>query len=350
MRILIVTQVVDLNHPVLGFFHRWIEEFAKRCEKVTVICLQKGQFKLLSNVQVYSLGKENRQSRLKYLWQFYKFVLQEKKNYDTVFIHMNQEYILLAGWLWRIWGKNILFWRNHAKGNWLTRVAVFFAHKIFYTSPQSFTARFAKAQSMPVGIDTELFKPDPQVERRPHSILALGRISPVKRLDIFVEALIKLHQEGERFHATIVGSPATDHDRGYEQKLHRLAAPLVDAGVLVFKPAVPHNQTPRIYQSHEIYVNLTPLGSFDKTIVEAMSVGVVTIFSNRIAGQGLSTPSVRNLFLEEIDAAYLADKIRRVFGLDSKEEQKIRGEMMSYAKGNSIDALFSRMILWPKNQ
>jgi len=43
MKLLIVTQKVDINDDVLGFFHDWIKEFAKNCEKVTVICLGKGE-------------------------------------------------------------------------------------------------------------------------------------------------------------------------------------------------------------------------------------------------------------------------------------------------------------------
>ena len=59
MRLLIVTQVVDQNDSVLGFFHRWIEEFAKNCEKVHVICLKESVHNLPENVAVHSLGKES---------------------------------------------------------------------------------------------------------------------------------------------------------------------------------------------------------------------------------------------------------------------------------------------------
>ena len=56
-RLLITTQAVDLDDPVLGFFHRWIEEFAKHCESISVICLKEGRHDLPDNVHVYSLGK-----------------------------------------------------------------------------------------------------------------------------------------------------------------------------------------------------------------------------------------------------------------------------------------------------
>ena len=62
MKLLICTQKVDTNDDNLGFFHDWIKEFARHCEKVTVICLYKGEYGLPKNVIVKSLGKENTHS------------------------------------------------------------------------------------------------------------------------------------------------------------------------------------------------------------------------------------------------------------------------------------------------
>lgn len=59
MRLLVVTQAVDKQDPVLGFFHRWLEEFAKHADQLIVICLREGTHSLPSNVRIYSLGKEN---------------------------------------------------------------------------------------------------------------------------------------------------------------------------------------------------------------------------------------------------------------------------------------------------
>src|SRR3989344_8687589 len=58
MRLLIVTQKIDRDDDLLGFFHQWICEFARHCESVTVICLEKGEYALPANVRVLSLGKE----------------------------------------------------------------------------------------------------------------------------------------------------------------------------------------------------------------------------------------------------------------------------------------------------
>ena len=151
MKLLIVTQKVDKNDPVLGFFHRWVEEFAKHYDQVTAICLGEGQYHLPPNVKVLSLGKERKMYVINYVLNFYRYIWAERRNYDAVFVHMNQEYVLLGWKHWFFMSKPIYLWRNHAKGNLWTRLAVIFSKKVFYTSPQSYTARFKKAVQMPVG-------------------------------------------------------------------------------------------------------------------------------------------------------------------------------------------------------
>ncbi len=59
MKLLILTQKVDVDDDVLGFMHGWIAEFAKSCEQVIVICLQRGRYEFPKNVKVLSLGKMN---------------------------------------------------------------------------------------------------------------------------------------------------------------------------------------------------------------------------------------------------------------------------------------------------
>ncbi len=296
MKLLIITQTINKNDPVLGFFHRWVEELALRADKVTVICLEKGDFKLPANVRVLSLGKEAGGSRWRYILRFYKYVWRERGNYDRVFVHMNQEYIVLTGCFWRLWGKKIFFWRNHPHGNLLTRLAVLLSHKVFYTSPQSFTARFSKARQMPVGIDTDFFKPDPSVERKPDSILFLGRISPIKKALEFVEWFNGLD---EKFTATVAGA-ALPKDQAYEKLVRGRANFRIK-----FIGPVTQGEALKLYQSHEIYVNKTPAGSFDKTIFEAAAAGCKLMVDN---------PDAQNIHPEEHSLKKLAERLMAEMG------------------------------------
>jgi glycosyltransferase involved in cell wall biosynthesis len=271
MRLLIITQTVDKKDPVLGFFHRWLEEFSKNYEKVTVICLGKGEFNLPSNVSVYSLGKEEGASQLTYLYRFFKYIWALRRDYDAVFVHMNQEYVLLGYKHWLFMGKRVYMWRNHAKGTLLTQLAVLLSKRVFCTSPQSYTARFKKTLIMPVGIDTEFFRPNEALERIPNSILFLGRISPVKRVKEFV----KWFNELDPKHTATIAGEALLKDRAYGAEVKALASERIK-----FVGPVTQDEALRLYQSHEIYVNKTPAGSFDKTIFEAAACGTKLLLDN----------------------------------------------------------------------
>lgn len=292
---MILTQKVAKNDPVLGFFHRWIKEFAKNFEKVTVICLEKGGYSLPANVSVLSLGKEDTMiyhsvlRRLYYICRFYKYIWQERKNYDAVFVHMNQEYILLGWKFWKLWGKKIYLWRNHAKGNILTDLAVLLSHKVFCTSPSSYTARFKKTKLMPVGIDTEFFKPDPAVLRRPNSILFLGRIAPVKKVLEFIDWV-----KSTAYTATIAG-PILSEDRKYGEEVKRK----LNDKIKLIGP-VSQAEARKLYQSHETYANFTPAGSMDKTVFEAAASGAKLEVRN---------PDLKNVRVEDHSLTLLMQKL-----------------------------------------
>lgn len=346
--ILIITQTIDTNNPVLGFFHRWAKEFAKHCEKLTVICLEKGEYHLPENVKVFSLGKEKtadlresqhqnkfgtgqarrRLTRIKYILNFYKYIWQERKNYDSVFVHMNQEYILLGGLIWKLLGKKTMFWRNHPVGNFLTDIAVFFSDKIFCTSKYSYTAKFKKIQIMPVGIDTELFKRKLETKKMSNSILFLSRISPIKKPDLLIESLNLLNKEEINFNALIVGNPLLK-DKKYYQEIKDNVEKYNLSQKIVFRSGVANKETIEFYNKYEIFVNLSPSGMFDKTIFEAMACEALVLTSNK------------NL-IGEIDDAFifaennpqdLAIKLEKLLLLDDKE----RGDMSLFLRDYVVE-------------
>ena len=276
MRLLVTTQAVDLDDPVLGFFHRWIEEFSKHFDTISVICLKEGRHSLPSNVSVYSLGKEGGVSRITYVLNFYRYIWKLRSDYDAVFVHMNQEYVLLGGKFWWLRGKRVVLWRNHKKGSVFTRFAAAFSRAVCYTSPAAYVAGFRNAIRMPIGIDTGMFKPSGSAD--PHSLLFLGRLDAVKRPETLLKALDILARRGVLFNADIIGDPTPGRE-AFARELQKRFSSIPN---VAFRHAVRNDEAVAAYTSHGIYVNLTQSGSFDKTIGEAMACGCTVVAANEV--------------------------------------------------------------------
>ncbi len=331
MKLLIITQKVDRNDPVLGFFHRWIEVFSKNYEEVIVICLLQGEAKLPNNVRVLSLGKENGESKIKYIINFYKYIIQERDNYDKVFVHMNQEYILLAGIIWKILNKDIFMWRNHNIGNKLTDIAASFCKKVFCTSRFSYTAKYKNTELMPVGVDLENFKANPNINRIPNSILSLGRIAPSKNIDILVDALVEM--KNTDIVASIYGDSLLQ-DNTYYSELKRKGENHVD-----FYKGIPNTETIKVYSAYGIFVNLSSSGMYDKTIFEAIACGCLILASN----DNLRGQISDDFIFHERDKAEFISKLNKLLSYGDKQIAEARVELNNFVKNHSLNSLGQKL-------
>lgn len=327
MRLLILTQIIDSEDTYLGFFHYWVSEFAHEFETITIICLKEGKHALPENVRVLSLGKEDGVGRVTYLTRFFKYIWQYQNEYDTVFVHMNQEYVLLGGWLWKYMGKKITMWRNHYAGSMLTDIASFFCDKVFCTSKFSYTAKYAKTVLMPVGVPEDMFTTQSDAHRTPNAILYFGRISPSKKLETLIRALGMVKKRNIEFSATLCGDVLPEYVV-YKEKLLREAKALGIAEKIQFREGVPYAQAPALYAEHEICVNMSPSGMYDKTIFEAMLSHTLSLSCNEnLHGE----VDARCLFREE-DSEDLAEKITTLLKSSEEERRALKGELHRYAR------------------
>jgi len=325
MKILIITQAVDIENPVLGFFTWWIEEFAKYADRTEVICLTEGKHTLPGNVRVHSLGKEKEAKagviyhtsltkRLLYTIRFLRLITKLRHDYDVVFVHMNPEYMILGGLLWRLWGKYLVFWYNHPQDDLRLKLGVLFAHTVLHTSPYAATARFEKARRMPAGIDTALFAPK-NIPHTPQSIYIQGRVALSKRVHILLEALRLVRERGVLATVTIVGP----EDPAYGKRLRRDFADLVALGAVSFLGSKQNGETPELYASHTVAVNLAAAGHYDKTVLEAMSCETPVIVSSK-AFAGLIP---NEWIVEENSPTALAEALIKLLHLPEESHQAL---------------------------
>jgi len=257
MKLLICTQTVDARDSDLGFFVRWIEEFAKECEKITVVCLRTGTYALPNNVEVIALGRASRLIRTVRLW---RACIAYRKEYDAVFVHMNPEYIIAAGPLWKFMKKRIALWYTHKSVNLKLRLAEKLVDIIFTASKESFRLHSKKVRVMGHGIDVDFFSPDLSISRGDHA-LSVGRLMPSKRHDLAIQ---QAAQEGRALR--IVGEGPERVRLESFAKAHRAA--------VQFLGGLTRTQLRDEYRTAAFLIHTSETGSLDKVVLEALACGL----------------------------------------------------------------------------
>lgn len=308
MKLLLITQVVDENDSNLGFFCRWIEEFAAHCERVTVICLKEGDHFLPPHVKVLSLGKEEGTSFFTKVRRFYRYIRDYRSAYDAVFVHMNPEYVLLGGWLWRRWGKKISLWYAHGSVTWKLRKAVEMLDIVFTVSPTSFRVATPKLRPVGHGIDTDRFVPGMREYSVDTKIITAGRIAGSKHVLEMLSVLDILDAHGKKFTFTIVGAPVSSAEEVYAQKLADEIAKRSYRHKIHMAGALSHHQLPELLNKSDVALNFATTGNMDKAGLEALSAGVPLLSTNK-AFEGLLSPY--GLYVPTMHPEAVADALEK---------------------------------------
>lgn len=289
--VLVTTQTVDMDDPDLGFFHRWLELLAERVDRLTVICLREGRHALPLHVEVRSLGKERRVSRLTYVFRFFRSILSRRRDYTGVFIHMNPIYVVLGGPIWKLTGKRMLLWYVHKSVEWKLRFAERWVDGIFSASAESFRLPSYKLRLVGHGIDTERFSPRSASSSEKFQtlrLLSVGRVSPSKDQRTLIEAVAALLDLGIPATLDIVGGPSQDADDRYLKELHRLVAEKRLESSVRFLGPKRSDELPDLYRSYSVFVHASRTGSIDKVVLEALACGLPVYSSSEAFASGFS--------------------------------------------------------------
>lgn len=320
MRLLVTTQAVDQDHPILGFFVGWLKEFARHFDEVHVICLQEGDYELPDNVHVYSLGKETGENRLKYVWRFYRHFwhIFVRVRVDYVFFHMGAIYNLMAApffWVRHFYGTRFYWWKAHGHINRLGRDALWFVDEVVTSTASGFPIETPKRRIIGQAIDPGRFTLPTKEDRR--GLIYVGRIMPVKHLDVFLETYLRLRDAGIDLEPKIIG-PLTD-----KTYVAKLKAYCTEHGIdpAIFVGPRSQKELVVIYQQADIFLNPSTTHSMDKTVVEAVFCGCLPVTSNR-AFKELLQPDA--LYLESATASDYVSAIKNLLVRTDRQDLRHR--------------------------
>lgn len=328
MRVLLFNLRTDVNHGVLGFTTEWINALADRCEKIYVVSTSVGLLQVRNNVEVFDVNSDPMLPKFIKLLKFYKIIFYILKNerIDVCFAHMNYLFPILAYPLLKLRQIPIVTWYAHGHVPILLHLATWMSKSIVTSSQSGFRIKTNKLKVIGQGIDTNRFNTDHKIKRNNSCrILSFGRISPVKRIELLIEAirLIKLENPHEKINCNIVGDPLNDRGKIYLLELKSLVVKYKLSSIIKFYPGVPFTEAYKVFSSADIFVNTGDTDSVDKTVLEAMSSGLLVLTSN-LAFQQIFTEEIRNIYMiPKNNPSILAHKI----------------VLLSHYKGNELNSI-----------
>jgi glycosyltransferase involved in cell wall biosynthesis len=274
---------VDRDDPILGFFHRWIEEFAHHFEQVHIICLKEGKHALPPNVTVYSLGKESGENRGKYLLRFYRYFTKIffGKRPNFVFFHMGAIYNILGlpfFLLRKITHTKFIWWKTHGLLNTMGKLALWGVDEVVTAGSESFNAKSNKVRVVGHAIDTNHFVEGHQgVPGGEMRLMAVGRVTPIKKLELAILVTAAFNKAAEYKATFHIYGPATNHE--YKQKLEQLIVDNDYGAVVQWCGTRTPAEMPREYHTHDVLLHPAFEAGFDKVVLEAMASGVIPLTS-----------------------------------------------------------------------
>ncbi|OGJ56300.1 hypothetical protein A3D88_01420 [Candidatus Peribacteria bacterium RIFCSPHIGHO2_02_FULL_52_16] len=332
MKLLIVTQKADKTDPVLGFFHRWVEEFAKHCEHVTVIAQSVGAHQLPTNVTVLSLEKEKGISRTQQILRFWRLLWIHRGNYDVVFVHMVPLWIVLGAPFWILLQKRMYLWYEARGARWPLKFALLVVRKVFSASKHGMPIATTKSVITGHGIDTDRHSPGEE-ERERGLLVTVSRITRAKKLQVLVNALAELPKE---FHLTIVGGPITEDDHHVLTDLKESIARKDLKARVTIQSLSPKHVLPLLKRA-EAFIHASET-SLDKSILEAVACGCLTL-SSGAAAEAILPPILRP------SEARFAEQIQHVLSLSDAEKDRLRKELREkVVREHSLPRLIGRLV------
>lgn len=342
-RLLVFNLATDADHPVLGFTTLWLNRLADRCEHLDVVTMQAGRLDLPGNVRVFSVGRERGYSEARRFLEFYRILipLLLKNRYDACFAHMMPLFAAMGGPLLFLSGVRTTLWYIHRQVTRQLRFGLAMSWRAVSATESSFPLQTAKLRPVGHGIDVDFFSPP--LSKNPAArpiIVQVGRLMEIKHQDTLLRAAAELDAQ-----IVLVGGVLEGFSDEYRRFLYQLVDELNLAERVIFAGDLPPENVREEYRRADIAVNLTPLGSFDKAVLEGMACGLPSIVCNPAFDPLLAgyTPLLRCAAFDDVEG--LRGRLRQLLAVSPEERAEI-GRVLreGVVAGHGLEGLLDRVM------
>lgn len=274
----------DELHGALAWQPKVIKELAKHCEKVVVVTSRIGEFDPPPNVVMFQIPVRPLKVPQRFggnwmlNWHVYHLCRQHK--IDAVFVHMAKNWAYRMYPVFSLLKVPVVTWYAHIAVTKHLKFAVRCSNRVITSAPGGCRIDSPKVRVIGQGIDTDLFQiPN---KRKPKNILHVGRISPIKKIDLLVDvaATIKKRRIVRDFKLLLVGPVLSLDDIKYDWKMRKSIWDENIHDVVDMVGYVPFEHLPDYYENTALHMNVCETASIEKSIAESLSAGCPVLTTN----------------------------------------------------------------------
>jgi glycosyltransferase involved in cell wall biosynthesis len=274
LKLLFVTQELDPGHPALAATSAQVAALARKVDELVVLAASVVQDGLPPNVRARPFGAALRAARGA---RFEAALAGELRDLDVVVAHMCPIYAVLAAPLVRPLRIPLVLWFAHWRASRILRAAERVSSAVVSVDRRSFPLPSTKLHAIGHGIELSSFVCSDRSGNGPLRLLALGRYSPAKGLDVVLRALAETDAS-----LTVHGPALTEAERTHRAELERIRAELDLADRVRLEDAVPYEQVPRLLTEADALVDNMRAGAPDKVVYEAAASCLPVLASNPV--------------------------------------------------------------------
>jgi glycosyltransferase involved in cell wall biosynthesis len=277
-KVVFITQQVDPEHPALAATVPKLRALAQLVDEVVVLADGAVEDVLPANCRIRTFRDSRKAGRG---IRFEAALTRELRGLrgGAVVAHMCPIYAALAAPLVRPLRVPLVLWFTHWRESRLLRAAERLSTAVATVDVRSFPLESRKVHAIGHGIDLSEFACAPVRDGEGLRLLALGRYSPAKGLDVVLRAVA---EAGIDVALDVCGPSLSEEERAHRVELERLAGELGLEERVVLGDAVPRAQVPGLFLAHDALVNNMRAGAPDKVVYEAGAACLPVLASNPV--------------------------------------------------------------------
>jgi len=340
MKLAFICNTIDAEDPIHAAAIDWIRALATEPEVdgLSVITVNEGVHDLDPPIPVHEIRGRTRAGKG---LSFLRLAGEEVRcGTDAFFIYQGGDYPTLLQPFRRLFGTEVYQWKAHPH---VSRKMEFMARwcddAILTSTPSAFPLNLDHVHVIGTSVNCDRFQPrDTQPKE---DLLMVCRLSPVKRIELVIEAVrILRDRHGEERSLTIVGPQL---DKEYQDELLDLVQESDLEEQVTFTGPMEHADLPEVMRNHRLFVMVAGT-AVDRAAVESMASGTPVFTTNECVGEILPPHLREKYYSATDDPEELAERIRDLL-YDDASLSKGGAEMRKLVEKEHSKATLGRRIL-----